>query len=613
MVKVEEEKLGPVEGTEGYAKIEEEKGAVNGREDYTQDGTVDLKGRPVLRSKTGRWTACSFIVGYEVFERMAYYGIASNLVLYLTRKLHEGTVKSANNVTNWIGTVWMMPLLGAYIADSHLGRFWTFIIASGIYLLGMCLLTLAVSLPTLRPPSCDKSVNELDCDKRASNFQVGFFYCALYIIALGTGGTKPNISTMGADQFDDFEPKERAQKLSFFNWWMFGIFFGTLFSNTFLIYIQDNVGWAVGYSLPTLGLGVSIVVFLVGTPYYRHKATSGSPLTSVARVLVAAMRKRKEAVPNDSKELYEVSLDEYNSSGKFRIDHTPSLRLLDKAAIKTGPSSPWNLCSVTQVEEAKQMIKMIPILCATFIPSTIVAQTHTLFIKQGTTLKRHIGPHFEIPPACLSAFVTIFMLVTIVLYDRFFVPTIRKFTKNPRGITLLQRLGIGLVLHTIIMVVSSLAEMKRLSVAKAHGITGKHEIVPLSVFILLPQFALMGIADNFEIAKLEFFYDQAPDGMKSLGTAYFTTSLGIGYFLSSFIVSTVADVTKRNGHQGWILDNLNLSRLDYFYAFFAVLSFLNFLFFLVVSKFFVYNAYMDREDRRELQEAIVSSPNFYSK
>ena len=76
-----------------------------------------------------------FFKGYEVFERMAYYGISSNLVIYLTDKLHEGTVKSANNVTNWAGTVWLTPILGAYIADTYLGRYWTFVIASGIYLL----------------------------------------------------------------------------------------------------------------------------------------------------------------------------------------------------------------------------------------------------------------------------------------------------------------------------------------------------------------------------------------------------------------------------------------------------------------------------------------------
>uniref|UniRef100_A0A5B7BW04 Uncharacterized protein n=1 Tax=Davidia involucrata TaxID=16924 RepID=A0A5B7BW04_DAVIN len=586
-------------------QVEEEKGPADGKEDYTQDGTVDLKGRPILRSKTGRWTACSFIVGYEVFERMAYYGIASNLVLYLARKLHEGTVTSSNNVTNWVGTVWMTPIIGAYIADTFLGRYVTFLIASAIYLAGMCLLTLAVSVPGLKPPSCGHDVKEADdCDKRASPLQVGVFYCALYIIAIGTGGTKPNISTMGADQFDDFEPKERAQKLSFFNWWMFSIFLGTLFSNTFLVYIQDEVGWTLGYALPTLGLAVSIIVFMVGSRYYRHKEPSGSPLTRMAKVLVAAVSKWKVVVPNDPKELYELSLDEYSRSGKFRIDYTPSLRFLDKAAVKAGPSSPWMLSPVTQVEETKQMIKMIPVLLVTCIPSTMLAQSHTLFVKQGTTLDRSMGPHFKIPPACLTAFVTIFMLISIVIYDRFFVPSIRRYTKNPRGITLLQRMGIGLVLHIIIMVTASLAERRRLSVARENGIFGKTQTVPLTIFILLPQFALMGVADNFlEVAKIEFFYDQAPQGMKSLGTAYFTTSLGIGYFLSSFLLSTVAKVTKKNGHKGWILDNLNASRLDYYYAFYAVLSFLNFLFFLVVAKYFVYNVDMD-ESRRELQESM---------
>ena len=34
-----------------------------GIDDYTQDGTVDLKGNPVRRSKRGGWTACSFVVG----------------------------------------------------------------------------------------------------------------------------------------------------------------------------------------------------------------------------------------------------------------------------------------------------------------------------------------------------------------------------------------------------------------------------------------------------------------------------------------------------------------------------------------------------------------------
>lgn len=72
---------------------------------------------------------------YEIFERMAYYGISSNLVIFMTTKLHQGTVQSSNNVTNWVGTSWLTPILGAYIADAHLGRYITFVISSAIYFL----------------------------------------------------------------------------------------------------------------------------------------------------------------------------------------------------------------------------------------------------------------------------------------------------------------------------------------------------------------------------------------------------------------------------------------------------------------------------------------------
>lgn len=560
------------------------------KEEYTEDGTVNLKGKPVLRSKTGGWKACSFVVVYEVFERMAYYGISSNLILFLTKKLHQGTVTASNNVTNWVGTIWMTPILGAYVADAHLGRFWTFLIASFIYLSGMSLLTLAVSLPTLKPPQC----HELDVTKckKASTLQLAVFYGALYTLAIGTGGTKPNISTIGADQFDDFHPKEKSHKLSFFNWWMFSIFFGTLFANTVLVYIQDNVGWTLGYALPTLGLAISIMIFLAGTPFYRHKLPAGSTFTRMARVIVASLRKWKVHVPDDTKELYELDMEEYAKKGSntYRIDSTPTLRFLDKASVKTGSTSPWMLCTVTHVEETKQMLRMIPILVATFVPSTMVAQVNTLFVKQGTTLDRHIGS-FKIPPASLAAFVTLSLLVCVVLYDRFFVRIMQRLTKNPRGITLLQRMGIGLVLHTIIMVVASVTENYRLRVAKEHGLVESGGQVPLSIFILLPQFILMGTADAFlEVAKIEFFYDQAPESMKSIGTSYSSTTLGIGNFISSFLLSTVSRITKEHGHKGWILNNLNDSHLDYYYAFFAVLNFLNLIFFAIVTRLYVYRA-----------------------
>lgn len=186
----------------------------------------------------------------------------------------------------------------------------------------MCLLTLSVSVPSLRPPTCAK---QEEC-KDASSLQVGIFFCALYIIAIGSGGTKPTIPTFGADQFDEFEAKEKSQKLSFFNWWMFTVFLSTLFASTFLIYMQDNVGWALGYGLPTIGLAFAIFLFLFGTTFYRHRLPKDSPIKRLLQVFVAALRKWKVQVPDDPRELHELSVEEYSSNKRHMIHNTSSLR-----------------------------------------------------------------------------------------------------------------------------------------------------------------------------------------------------------------------------------------------------------------------------------------------
>jgi dipeptide/tripeptide permease len=190
---------------------------------------------------------------------------------------------------------------------------------------GMCLLTLSVSLPSLKPPECNSTVDPT-CGQQVSSLHLGIFFLSLYILAIGTGGTKPNISTIGADQFDVFDPNERYQKLSFFNWWMFSIFFGTLFANTVLVYIQDNVGWTLGYALPTLGLMISVAIFIAGTKYYRHKLPAGSPFTKMARVFVATFRKWRVSVPSDPKELHELELIDYKKRKQFMMESTTTLR-----------------------------------------------------------------------------------------------------------------------------------------------------------------------------------------------------------------------------------------------------------------------------------------------
>ncbi|CAN0919930.1 Protein NRT1/ PTR FAMILY 5.1 [Linum grandiflorum] len=450
----------------------------------TQDGTVDIRGRPILASKTGKWKACAFLLGYEAFERMCFYGIASNLVNYLTTQLHEDTVSSVRNVNNWSGAVWITPILGAYIADTYLGRFWTFTISSLVYVLGMVMLTMAASLKSMKPKST------------SSPSQIAFFYLSLYVIAVGSGGTKPNISTFGADQFDELDPLEKKLKASFFNWWMFSSFLGGMVANVGLVYVQENLGWGLGYGIPTAGLLMSLFVFYIGTPIYRHKVVNNveSPAEHVRSVFVAAFKNRKLMLPEDPDQLYV-------GSGKRRVLHSPVFRCLDRAAILT-PSTEGNTknipppCTVTQAEETKLILGMLIIWFVTLVPSTLWAQINTLFVKQGTTLDRTLGgtiAAFQIPAASLGSFVQISMLLTLPLYDRIFVPFMRSRTGNPRGISLLQRLGIGFLIQIVAVAVAYAVEVKRMHVIRltmgAHSVVDMPEQIRfLKIGFIVPKF-----------------------------------------------------------------------------------------------------------------------------
>lgn len=164
----------------------------------------------------------------------------------------------------------------------------------------MCALALSASVPALRPAEC------LGSTCPSSTFaQSAVFLFGLYLVALGTGGIKPCVLPFGADQFDDTNLKERVKKVSFFNWYYFAICSGVLVSSTFLVWIQDNVGWGLGFGVPAVFMGIAIVLFLSGTALYRFQKRQGSPVTRICQVLVASCRKWNLEVPKDSSLLYE--------------------------------------------------------------------------------------------------------------------------------------------------------------------------------------------------------------------------------------------------------------------------------------------------------------------
>ncbi|XP_004308641.1 PREDICTED: protein NRT1/ PTR FAMILY 8.2-like [Fragaria vesca subsp. vesca] len=556
---------------------------------YTKDGTVDYRGNPANKNVTGTWKACPFILGNEFCERLAFYGLSANLVLYFKNHLHQSSAAAAKSISNWTGTCYLTPLIGAFLADAYLGRYKTIASFTIIYVIGMALLTMSTSVPGLKP-TC---VLEDDC--YVTPGQSAACYVALYLIALATGGIKPCVSAYGADQFDEDDEVEKKHKSSFFNWFYFVVNVGALIASSLLVWIQTNKGWEWGFGIPAVAMAIAVVSFFLGTRLYRNQKPGGSPITRIVQVVVASVRKYKVKVPEDKSVFYETADAESAIKGSRKLEHTNEFRFFDKAVVELptdnikGFKNPWRLCTVTQVEELKSIIRLLPVWATGIIFAAVFSQMGNFFVLQGSLMDLHVGSSsFEIPAACLSVFDTLSVIIWIPIYDRLIVPFSRKFTGHKNGITSLQRMGIGLFISIFSMICAAILEHIRLQKVREHNYYDL-EHMPMSVFWQVPQYFLIGAAEVFTvIGQVDFFYDQAPDAMRSLSSALALSTVALGNYFNSLLVTIVANVTTKNNKAGWLPDNLNYGHLDYFFCFLAVLSVLNLGAFLLISKWYTY-------------------------
>ncbi|KAL0919546.1 hypothetical protein M5K25_011645 [Dendrobium thyrsiflorum] len=566
--------------------------------ELSNESVVDFRGNPADKTRTGGWLAAGLILGTELSERVCVVGISMNLVTYLVGDLHLSTSRSANIVTNFMGTLNLLALLGGFVADAKLGRFLTAATSAAIAAAGASLLTMATSLSSMQPPACNNfRLQEHECVS-ASGRQLSMLFAALYTIAAGAGGIKANVSGFGSDQFDIGDPKEERAMVFFFNRFYFCISLGSLFAVTVLVYLQDNVGRGWGYGISAATMVVAMVILLAGTTRYRFRRPQGSPLTVVLRVMWRSWRKRGVAYPQHVQEL--------NGYEAATAPHTDRLRWLDKAAIlqshEISPSEAFSeekktvnttkVSTVTEVEEVKMVLKLLPIWATCIMFWTIYSQMTTFSVEQATYMNRKIGS-FTYPSGSLSLFLFISILLITSLNEKLLVPLARGFTHNVQGITSLQRVGIGLIFSVLAMVFAAVVEMRRKELANEGNKT-------ISVFWLVPQFCLVGTGEGFAyVGQLEFFIREAPEKMKSMSTGLFISTISMGFFLSSVLVTIVDKVT--NG--GWIKNNLNNGRLDYFYWMLAVLGVLNFIVFLVFASRHHYkaNTYQWKKQGEELK------------
>ncbi|XP_065878968.1 protein NRT1/ PTR FAMILY 2.11-like [Euphorbia lathyris] len=544
--------------------------------------------------------ALPFIIGNEAFEKLGSIGTQSNLTVYLITVFNMKKITVALLLNIFQGTANVAPFLGALLSDSYFGRYKTLSFTSISSLLGMIVLTLTAAIPELHPPKCElKSSNSCI---GATNWQLAFLLSAFGFITVGAAGIRPCSLAFGADQFNSNTQSGKKAIHTLFNWYYFTTTIAVMISATFIVYIQSNISWAIGMAIPASLVFFSCLLFFCGSKIYVKVPPEGSPLTSLVQVLVAANKKRALLLPQNPS----LSLFNYIPPGSTNstLHYTHQFSWLGKSAIITSEddinpdgsaANKWKLCSIQQVEEAKCVLRVIPIWASGIIFSVAMSPQHTYVPFQALQSDRRLGNgnnSFQIPAASFVVFTMLSLTLWIPIYDRILIPTLKKLGYH-NGITLLQRMGIGILLSIITMIISGLIEEKRRHIALTKLTLGSAEkggdISAMSAFWLVPQLALTGLSEAFNvIGQIEFYYKEFPENMRSIGGSFLSLGIAGSNYLSGFLIATVHHMTLRSKGGNWLPEDLNKGKLDWFYYMIAGLGLVNFAYFLAFAKWYKY-------------------------
>ncbi|KAL9440222.1 hypothetical protein AB3S75_018975 [Citrus x aurantiifolia] len=138
----------------------------------------------INKNPKGGLRTLPFIIANEAFENMASNGLMPNMIMYLCREYNMETTAATNVLFIWTAATNFVPILGAFLADSYVGRYLMIGFGCIISLLGMVLLWFTAIFPQAKPPVCDQMRSGCE-SATASQFML--LYSAFGFMSLGGG------------------------------------------------------------------------------------------------------------------------------------------------------------------------------------------------------------------------------------------------------------------------------------------------------------------------------------------------------------------------------------------------------------------------------------------
>ncbi len=191
-----------------------------------------------------------YIIGNEACERFCFYGMKAILMVYMTDVLLMSKNAAQEIVHLFNAIIYILPLIGAWLADRFLGRYKTILFISLFYCLGNAVLATSDMAASLESKQL-------------------ILFSGLFIIAIGTGGIKPCVSAFVGDQAGGFDSQTMTRIYSAFYW---SINFGSFFAMLIIPFVRDNWGYGIAFAIPGIFMALSTLVFWLGRRTYKHKA-----------------------------------------------------------------------------------------------------------------------------------------------------------------------------------------------------------------------------------------------------------------------------------------------------------------------------------------------------
>ncbi|XP_046499530.1 solute carrier family 15 member 3 isoform X1 [Equus quagga] len=490
-----------------------------------------------------RWrrAAAAAVLLVEMLERAAFFGVAGNLVLYLnSANFQWGDEQASRAALVFLGASYLLAPVGGWLADVYLGRRRTIVLSLLVYLVASSLLPITafpdgrrsfcgeVPVSPLSPacpsPGCPPALPNLYCAPT--------LYVGLLLLALAASSVRSNLTSFGADQVMDLG---RHASRRFFNWFYWSINVGAVLSLLVVAFIQQNISFLLGYSIPVGCVGLAFFIFLFATPIFISKPPTGSQVSSMLKLALQSCCPRLCCQPS--------------------ARHSQGTQLLpDERSAQPGPSPQEDVANF------QVLVKILPVL-VTLVPYWMVYfQMQSTYVLQGLHLHipnifpdspanssvalRAQDSSYKIPEAWLLLANVIVLLILVPVKDHLLDPLLLRCKLLPSA---LQQMALGMVFGFTSVVVAGVLEMERLEYIRNNQTVSQqigekiYYAAPLSIWWQIPQYLLIGISEIFaSIPGLEFAYSEAPRSMQGAIMGIFFCLSGVGSLLGSSLVALLS-------------------------------------------------------------------------